>query len=119
MKKIVALLLIVCSCLPTFAAKNEEAKPVKITTTFLVMIPSTKAEKQLMKELGKQEGIKKMTSDFSSQTIEITFTSDKNTVGNLLRVIRGMGYTATALETGCFGSKEGCMNALKPENTMP
>ena len=46
---------------------------------------------------------------------------DKNYVrhcANHAKVFKNMGITAAALETGCFGSKEGCINSMKPENTM-
>ena len=97
-------------------AKNDE--PVALTTTFLVMMPKAKAS-TVNKTLRKQEGVSKVEVDAEQQKVIVTFMSDKNTVSNLINVFKQMGITAAALETGCFGSKEGCINAIKPDNWMP
>lgn len=107
-------------CLLMFFSVSLQAKdkPVKIETTFLVVMDKN-AETKITDALKKEAGIKKYEIDASKQTVIVAFQSDKNTVSNLLKVIRNLGYTALAQETGCFGSKEGCINAMHPENTMP
>jgi copper chaperone CopZ len=96
-------------------AKNDD--PVELTTTFLVMMPKGKAS-TVNKTLKAQDGVSKVDVNTAEQKVVVTFMSDKNTVSNLVNVFKQMGITAAALETGCFGSKEGCINAIKPENTM-
>lgn len=115
MKKIFLLLTAVLLLVAPMQAKDDE--PVELTTTFLVMMPKQKAS-SVKNTLRKQEGVSKVEVDADQQKVVVTFTSDKNTVSNLVNVFRQMGITAAALETGCFGSKEGCINAIKPENTM-
>ncbi len=112
------LLLLMLCCLPamTMQAKNDE--PVELTTTFLVMMPKQQAS-TVTKTLKKQAGVKKVETNVPEQKVVVTFMSDQNTVSNLVKVFKQMGITAAALETGCFGSKEGCINAVKPENWMP
>lgn len=115
MKKIFILLLTALYLAVPMQAKNDE--PVELTTTFLVMMPQSKAS-TVNKTLKKQEGVSKVEVNTAEQKVIVTFMSDKNTVSNLVNVFKQMGITAAALETGCFGSKEGCINAIKPENTM-
>jgi hypothetical protein len=90
---------------------------VDLTTTFLVVLPKNKTA-EVKKTLRAQEGVSKVVVDEKQQTVVVTFSSDENTVSGLLKVFKSMGITAAAMETGCFGSKEGCINAMKPENTM-
>lgn len=98
---------------PAFS-KNDS---VELTTTFLVVMPKGKTT-EVKKTLRAQEGVSKVVVDEKQQTVVVTFSSDDNTVSGLLKVFKSMGITAAAMETGCFGSKEGCINAIKPENTM-
>ena len=115
MKKIFLLLTAVLLLAAPMQAKDDE--PVELITTFLVMMPKEKAS-TVNRTLKKQAGVSKVEVNTTEQKVIVTFTSDKNTVSNLVNVFRQMGITAAALETGCFGSKEGCINAIKPENTM-
>lgn len=115
MKKIFLLLTAVLLLVAPMQAKDDE--PVELTTTFLVMMPKEKAS-TVNRTLKKQAGVSKVDVNTAEQKVIVTFMSDKNTVSNLINVFRQMGITAAALETGCFGSKEGCINAIKPENTM-
>lgn len=116
MKNFLILLTIFLLVGMPMQAKNDE--PVVLTTTFLVMMPKAKAS-TVNKTLRKQEGVSKVEVDAEQQKVIVTFMSDKNTVSNLINVFKQMGITAAALETGCFGSKEGCINAIKPDNWMP
>ena len=100
---------------PAFAKKNTD--DVMLTTTFLVVMPKAKSA-EVTKTLKKQAGVKKVETNLKEQTIVVTFSAEENTVSNLLKQFKQMGVTAAAMETGCFGSKEGCLNAVKPENTM-
>lgn len=112
-------LLIIVTALLLLAAplQAKDDEPVELTTTFLVMMPKAKAS-AVKKTLNQQEGVSKVEVNTAEQKVMVTFMSDKNTVSNLINVFKQMGITAAALETGCFGSKEGCINAIKPENTM-
>ncbi len=116
MKRIILLITTALLLAAPMYAKNDE--PVELTTTFLVMMPKAKAS-SVNKTLKKQEGVTKVETNVSEQKVIVTFMSDKNTVSNLIDVFKQMGITAAALETGCFGSKEGCINAIKPDNWMP
>ncbi len=115
MKNFLILLTIFLLVGMPMQAKNDD--PVELTTTFLVMMPKAKAS-SVKNTLRKQDGVSKVEVDAEQQKVVVTFMSDKNTVLNLIGVFKQMGITAAALETGCFGSKEGCINAIKPENTM-
>ena len=88
-----------------------------LTTTFLVVIPKEKSA-EVTKTLKKQAGVKKVDTNLKEQKVTVTFSAEENTVSYFLKLFKQMGVTAAALETGCFGSKEGCINAIKPENTM-
>jgi copper chaperone CopZ len=99
---------------PTIAKPNDDTM---LTTTFLVVMPKAKSA-EVTKTLKKQAGVKKVETNLKDQTVIVTFSAEENTVSNLLKQFKQMGVTAAAMETGCFGSKEGCINAIKPENTM-
>lgn len=99
---------------PTIAKSNDDTM---LTTTFLVVMPKAKSA-EVTKTLKKQAGVKKVETNLKDQTVIVTFSAEENTVSNLLKQFKQMGVTAAAMETGCFGSKEGCINAIKPENTM-
>ncbi len=115
MRKIIILFIsILLLTSPVFAKKNDD---VMLTTTFLVVMPKSKSI-EVTKTLKKQAGVKKVETNIKDQTVVITFSAEENTVSNLLKQFKQMGITAAAMETGCFGSKEGCINAIKPENTM-
>ena len=73
---------------------------------------------EVAKTLKKQAGAKKVETNLKDQTVIVTFSAEENTVSNLLKQFKQMGVTAAAMETGCFGSKEGCINAIKPDNLM-
>ena len=98
----------------TLAKKNDD---VMLTTTFLVVMPKEKSA-EVTKTLKKQAGVKKVETNLKEQTVVVTFSAEENTVSHFLKLFKQMGVTAAAMETGCFGSKEGCINAIKPENTM-
>ena len=116
MKRIIILLTSILLLIsPTFAKKNTD--DTMLTTTFLVVMPKAKAA-EVTKTLKKQAGVKKVETNLKEQTVIVTFSAEENTVSNLLKQFKQMGVTAAAMETGCFGSKEGCINAIKPENTM-
>lgn len=100
---------------PSFAKKSNDE--VILTTTFLVVMPKSLAS-EVNKVMKKQPGVKKVETNLKDQTVIVTFSAEENTVSNLLKQFKQMGVTAAAMETGCFGSKEGCINAIKPENTM-
>ena len=115
MKKIIILLTsILLITTPVLAKKNDD---VMLTTTFLVVMPKAKSA-EVTKTLKKQAGVKKVETNLKDKTVVVTFSAEENTVSNLLKQFKQMGVTAAAMETGCFGSKEGCINAIKPENTM-
>ena len=115
MKKIIILLTsILLITTPILAKKNDD---VMLTTTFLVVMPKAKSA-EVTKTLKKQAGVKKVETNLKDQTVVVTFSASENTVSNFLNLFKQMGITAAAMETGCFGSKEGCINAIKPENTM-
>ena len=115
MKKIIILFTSILSLTaPVLAKKNDD---VMLTTTFLVVMPKAKSA-EVTKTLKKQAGVKKVETNLKDQTVVVTFSAEENTVSNLLKQFKQMGVTAAAMETGCFGSKEGCINAIKPENTM-
>lgn len=116
MKKIIILFTTALLLATPMWAKDDD--PVELTTTFLVMMPKAKAS-SVTKTLKKQEGVTKVETNAQEQKVIVTFVSDKNSVSNLISVFKQMGITAAALETGCFGSKEGCINAIKPDNWMP
>lgn len=113
-KIIIFLTSILLAVSSVFAKKNDDTI---LTTTFLVVMPKEKSA-EVTKNIKKQAGVKKVETNFKEQTVVITFSSEENTVSNLLKQFKQMGVTAAAMETGCFGSKEGCINAIKPENTM-
>ena len=116
MKKIIILLTsIILLFSPALAKKNND--DVMLTTTFLVVMPKEKSA-EVTKTLKKQAGVKKVETNLKDQTIVVTFSAEENTVSNLLKQFKQMGVTAAAMETGCFGSKEGCINAIKPDNLM-
>mgnify|MGYP003590431862 FL=1 len=114
-----SLLLIGLFSFFLFSFDSMAEKPQKITTTFFVnMLSSKDCKKKITENMKVEDGIKKMEVDVEKQTVVITFMSDKNTVRNLLKSFKKMGYTATAMEVSCIGSKEGCLNAIHPESTM-
>ena len=115
MKKIILFLVTVFLLAVPMQAREDDA--VELTTTFLVVMPQ-KMSSTVTKTMKKQDGVSKVETNVKEQKVVITFNSDENTVSNLIKVFKNMGITAAALETGCFGSKEGCINAMKPENTM-
>ena len=118
MKK-TSLLLIGLFSFFLFSFDSMAEKPQKITTTFFVnMLSSKDCKKKIIENMKLEEGIKKLQVDVEKQTVIITFMSDENTVSNLLKSFKKMGYTATAMEVSCIGSKEGCLNAIHPESTM-
>ena len=115
MQKIIILLTsILLAASLVFAKKNDD---VMLTTTFLVIMTKEKST-EVTKTLKKQAGVKKVETNLKDQTVVVTFSAEENTVSNLLKQFKQLGVTAAAMETGCFGSKEGCINAIKPENTM-
>ena len=115
MKRIIILLTsILLAVSPVMAKKNDDTM---LTTTFLVVMPKAKSA-EVTKTIKKQAGVKKVETNLKDQTVVVTFSAEENTVSNLLKQFKQMGVTAAAMETGCFGSKEGCINAIKPENTM-
>ena len=111
---IIFLTSILLAVSSVFAKKNDDTI---LTTTFLVVMPKEKSA-EVTKTLKQQAGVKKVKTNLKEQTVVVTFSAEENTVSNLLKQFKQMGVTATAMETGCFGSKEGCINAIKPENTM-
>jgi uncharacterized FlgJ-related protein len=115
MKKIILFLATIFLLIMPIQAKENES--VELTTTFLVVMQKNQAS-TVNKTLRKQEGVKKVEVKAAEQMVVVTFDAYENTVSNLLKVFKSMGITAAAMETGCFGSKEGCINAIKPENTM-
>ena len=115
MKKIIILLFSILLFASPIQAKNNEE--VMLTTTFLVVMPKEKSA-EVTKILKKQAGVKKVDTNLKEQKVTVTFSAEENTVSYFLKLFKQMGVTAAALETGCFGSKEGCINAIKPENTM-
>ena len=115
MQKIIILLTsILLAVSPVLAKKNDD---IMLTTTFLVVMPKEKST-EVTKTIKKQAGVKKVETNSKEQTVVVTFSAEENTVSNLLKQFKQMGITAAAMETGCFGSREGCINAIKPENTM-
>lgn len=101
-----------------YAAKKK-TDDVRVTVTFLVMMDRDTNSK-ISKALKAQDGIISSKIDTQKQEVVITFDGKKNTVSNLQRMFAENGYTAQALETGCFGSPEGCLNAVHyTTNTMP
>jgi copper chaperone CopZ len=115
MKNLIALILFFCLfTIPSQAKNNDD---VMLTTTFLVVMPKEKSA-EVTKTLKKQAGVKKVETNIKEQKVTVTFSAEENTVSNFLKLFKQMGVTAAALETGCFGSKGGCINAIKPENTM-
>ena len=110
------LMLLLCG-MSAMALQAKSDEPVELTTTFLVIMPKQKAA-TVTKTLKKEAGVKKVETNLKEQTVVVTFSAEENTVSNLLKQFKLMGVTAAAMETGCFGSKEGCINAIKPENTM-
>ena len=103
----------------TLAYAGSADKDAKVTTTFLVMMNNKNAQREISKALKEEKGIKKVEFDRESQTVTVTFKADENTVSGLLKMFRRIGYTATAMEVGCFGDPNGCVNAMKPDNIMP
>lgn len=116
MRKIIVLFtsMILLFVLPIDAKNNDD---VILTTTFLVVMPKSLAS-EVNKVIKKQPGVKKVETNLKDQTVIVTFSAEENTVSNLLKQFKQMGVTAAAMETGCFGSKEGCINAIKPANIM-
>ncbi|MBQ2064484.1 MAG: cation transporter [Paludibacteraceae bacterium] len=121
MKKIFSIILIqalMLTSLGVYAAKKK-TDDVRVTVTFLVMMDRDTNAK-ISKALKAQDGIINSKIDTQKQEVVITFDGKKNTVSNLQQMFKENGYTAQALETGCFGSPEGCLNAVHYiENTMP
>lgn len=115
MKKIILFFVTIFLLAVPMQAREDES--VELTTTFLVVMTKNQAS-TVNKTLRKQEGVKKVEVKTAEQMVVVTFNAYENTVSNLLKVFKSMGVTAAAMETGCFGSKEGCINAMKPENTM-
>lgn len=115
MKKIILFFATIFLLVMPMQAREDEA--VELTTTFLVVMPKDKVS-TVNKTLKRQEGVTKVETNVKEQKVIVTFNYDENTVSGLLKVFKSMGITAAAMETGCFGSKEGCINAVKPENLM-
>ncbi|MBP5259493.1 MAG: cation transporter [Paludibacteraceae bacterium] len=116
MKKIIAILLLALLAGGVAGAAEPQ---LKVVTTFLVMMNGSQSKKEISKALKEQPGIKKVEFDLEAQTVVVTFDGRENTVSNLLKVFKKSGHTAAAMETGCFGDPNGCINAMKPDNIMP
>lgn len=100
-------------------AKKKSSSDAEVTVTFLVMMDKD-AKSKISKALEKQDGILDSKIDTQKQEVVITFDAYKNTVSNLQKMFKEEGYTANALEVGCFGSPEGCLNAKHYiNNAMP
>lgn len=116
MKKLFALLLLAVLAGGVLQAAEPQSK---VVTTFLVMMNGSQSKKEISKALKEQPGIRKVEFDMEAQTVVVTFDGHENTVSNLLKVFKKSGHTAAAMETGCFGDPNGCINAMKPDNIMP
>lgn len=120
MKKIIMFtLLISFICSLIYAKKKNNSDETRVTVTFLVMMDKN-ANANISAALKSQNGILESKIDTNKQEVIITFDGAKNTVSNLQKMFKDAGYTANALEVGCFGSPEGCLNATHPiPNSMP
>lgn len=121
MKKITTLLILtfILLSVSASAARNKKSTDVEVTVTFLVMMDRN-ADANISKALKSQNGIISSKINTKKQEVVITFDGRKNRVSNLQNMFKEAGYTAQAVETGCFGSPEGCLNAVHhTTNTMP
>ncbi len=120
MKKIIIFtLLFTFICSLSYAKKRQNSDKTQVTVTFLVMMDKN-ANSKIPAAIKEQDGILESKIDTNKQEVVITFDGEKNTVSNLQKMFKDIGYTANALEVGCFGSPEGCLNATHPiPNSMP
>lgn len=57
-------------------------------------------------------GIKKAKTNLKAQTVKICFNADSLAVSDILNKLKEAGFVAIVAETGCIGSREGCLNAV-------
>ena len=106
MKRLLLAILLFCAAMPIFP-KNENTK---LTATLLItyLADDIKAIKESLKEIG----VKKAKTNLKAQTVEICFNADSLAVSDILNKLKEAGFVAIVAETGCFGSREGCLNAV-------
>ncbi len=118
-KNLIILLTLLLFATSGYAKKKAADTDAEVTVTFLVMMDNN-AKTNISKALDGQEGILSSKIDTQKQEVVVTFDAYKNTVSNLQKMFKEAGYTASALEVGCFGSPEGCLNAKHYiNNSMP
>lgn len=118
-KNLIILLTLLLFATSGYAKKKAADTDAEVTVTFLVMMDKD-AKSKISKALDGQDGILSSKIDTQKQEVVVTFDAYKNTVSNLQKMFKEAGYTASALEVGCFGSPEGCLNAKHYiNNSMP
>lgn len=106
MKKLLFAILMICAVMPVF----PKSETTKLTATLLLSFSAD--DKKEIKETLKELGVKKVKTNLKAQTVEICFNADSLAVSDILNKLKEAGFVAIVAETGCFGSREGCLNAV-------
>lgn len=122
--RIFRYLIIIMLTLSTGIVSAKSSKDSKgqeeviLEDTFAVSMDSEMGRK-IKNAMKEQNGIKSVKLDMQEQQVVIQYQANANSTANLLQVFKKIGCVAVAMEQGCFGSKEGCLNARHPINWMP
>ncbi len=76
-------------------SKGDAEKNSKQTVLFSVPMHCMSCKNKIEKNMAFEKGVTDMKVDFSSQTVSITFKTDKNSVEGLIAAFKKLGYDAT------------------------
>jgi Cu2+-exporting ATPase len=86
-------------------SEGNVKKSSKQTVLFSVPMHCKSCQNKIEKNIAFEKGVTDLKTDLSSNTVSVTFRSDKNTVEGLIAAFKKIGFEATVVpETGVNGT---------------
>jgi len=89
---LVALLMLFSA--NAYTAEKDANKNSKQTVLFSVSMDCTSCKNKIEKNIAFEKGVTDLKADLSTQTVSVTFRSDKNSVEGLIKAFKKLGFDA-------------------------
>ena len=79
------------------AYSNDTKKNSRQTVLFSVAMDCMSCKNKVERNIAFEKGVTDVKADLSSQTVSVTFRSDRNTVEGLIAAFKKIGFNATVV----------------------
>jgi len=81
-------------------AKDNKEKGGKQSVTFSVPMNCKVCQNKVEKNIAFEKGVTDLKTDLPSNTVTVTFRTDKNTIEGLIAAFKKIGFEATVVKKG-------------------